>query len=312
MSLENNTYQPLVSIITVNYNNTGVTAELLLSLNNITYSNLEVIVVDNASEEDPSITLTAIRKDVKVLRSRINRGFAGGNNLGIREASGEYFFLVNNDTEFTEGLIEGLLEVFRQHRDAGVVSPKFHYFFHPGTIEYAGYQEVDHWTGRNSMIGCREQDNGQYDELKETPYAHGGGMMIAAKALRKVGLMPELYFLYYEEFDWCEMFKRKGYKIYYQYKSLIYHKESMTTGKNSVLKTYYITRNRILFMRRNMKGAALFIFLVYFTFLTIPKNTLQFLLKRELSHLKAFWSGVLWHLGHLKPMQTYVWHSRFY
>ncbi|HVI47680.1 MAG TPA: glycosyltransferase family 2 protein [Chitinophaga sp.] len=297
----NNTYQPRVSIVTVNYNNTAVTCELMASLHRISYSNLEVIVVDNASRENPEAAVKKIYPSAKIILSDTNLGFAGGNNLGIKAATGEYFFLVNNDTEFTEGLIEGLLEVFRQHPDAGVVSPKFHYFFHKGTIEYAGYHAVDMLTGRNSMIGCREQDNGQYDMLAETHYAHGGAMMVSAAAVEKVGLMPEVYFLYYEEFDWCEQFKKHGYKIYYQYKSLIYHKESMTTGKNSPLKTYYITRNRILFMRRNVKLPARLFFTCYFIFLTIPKNTVQFLLKRETVHMKAFWNGIFWNLKNPKP-----------
>ncbi|MFY0255809.1 glycosyltransferase family 2 protein [Chitinophaga sp. 30R24] len=296
----NNTPTPLISIITVNYNNARVTAELMVSLRHISYPNIEVIVVDNASDENPTAIVQQAYPTAMVIRSDKNLGFAGGNNLGIKVAKGAYFFLVNNDTEFTDGLIEGLLEVFREYPDAGMVSPKFHYFFQKGTIEYAGYQEVDMLTGRNSMIGCREEDRGQYDVLKETHYAHGGGMMANARVVQQVGLMPEMYFLYYEEFDWCEQFKRHGYKIYYQYKSLIYHKESMTTGKNSPLKTYYITRNRILFMRRNVKLSARLVFMLYFIFLTIPKNTLQFILKWELVHMKAFWKGILWHFKHPK------------
>lgn len=300
LSANRSTYHPLVSVITVNYNNTQVTCELLASLQKISYPRLEVIVVDNASKEDPSGIINTQYPSVKVIRSGENRGFAGGNNLGIQAAQGSYLFLVNNDTEFTEGLIEGLLEVFTQFPDAGVASPKFHYFFHKGTIEYAGYHAVDMFTGRNSMIGCHEPDQGQYDTIKATPYAHGGAMMISREALAKVGPMPELYFLYYEEFDWCEQFRRKGYKIYYQYKSLIYHKESMTTGKNSPLKTYYITRNRILFMRRNVQLPARLVFLLYFIFFTVPKNTLQFLLKREATHLKAFWRGIAWNMKNLR------------
>ncbi len=308
----NTEYKPLVSIVTVNYNNTAVTGELLDSLSGNSYGNVEVIVVDNASKEDPTQALLAISPAVKVIRSETNLGFAGGNNLGIKAASGSYLFLVNNDTEFTDGLIEGLLDIFRQYPDAGVVSPKFHYFFHKGTIEYAGYQAVDMLTGRNSMIGCKEIDKGQHDEVRETNYAHGGAMMISREAMEKVGLMPEVYFLYYEEFDWCEQFKRKGYKIYYQYKSLIYHKESMTTGKNSPLKTYYITRNRLLFMRRNVKLPIRLLFMIYFSCLTVPKNTLQFVIRRESVHLKAFWRGIFWNIRHFKKMKNYVRNSRFY
>lgn len=296
--LQENKIAPLVSIVTINYNTSSVTCELLASIAENSYPNVEVIVVDNASVEDPTAALLAIYPAAKVIRSATNKGFAGGNNLGIMAATGEYIFLVNNDTEFTDGLIEGLLEVFHAHPDAGMVSPKFHYFFHKGIIEYAGYQSVDVFTGRNSMIGCKEPDQGQYDQISATNYAHGGGMMTKAAVLKEVGLMPEVYFLYYEEFDWCEQFKRKGYKIYYQYKSLIYHKESMSTGKNSPLKTYYLTRNRILFMRRNVALPNRIIFLLYLALFTIPKNTLQFLLKREREHLKAFWKGIMWNVKH--------------
>jgi GT2 family glycosyltransferase len=296
--LQENNITPLVSIVTVNYNTTNVTCELLLSISRNSYKNVEVIVVDNASKEDPGPVLKAAYPAVKLIKSISNKGFAGGNNLGLEAAAGEYIFLVNNDTEFTDGLIEGLLETFRLHPDAGMVSPKFHYYFHPGVIEYAGYQSVDVFTGRNAMIGCKETDKGQYDQVAATNYAHGGGMMTTAAVLREVGPMPEVYFLYYEEFDWCEQFKRKGYKIYYQYKSLIYHKESMTTGKHSPLKTYYLTRNRILFMRRNVALPNRIIFLLYLVLFTIPKNTLQFILKRETEHLKAFWKGILWNVKH--------------
>lgn len=298
--LPGNSNTPLVSIITVNYNTTAVTGELLASVAKNSYRNVEVIVVDNASMEDPAAALLQAYPAVKVIRSEVNKGFAGGNNLGIRAATGEYLFLVNNDTEFTDGLIEGLLEVFSLHPDAGIVSPKFHYFFSPGTIEYAGYHAVDAFTGKNSMVGCKEPDNGQYDQLSATNYAHGGAMMVPAAVMKKVGLMPEIYFLYYEEFDWCEQFKRQNYKIYYQYQSLIYHKESMTTGKNSPLKTYYLTRNRILFMRRNVKLPARIFFLFYLMMFTIPKNTLTFIVRKEKAHLKAFWKGIFWNIKHFQ------------
>ncbi len=291
---------PFISIITVNYNSTVVTCELLSSILQLKYPYFEVIVVDNHSTENPSNKFSSILPAVKVVLSNKNLGFAGGNNLGIRHAAGEYLLFVNNDTELTPNMIEGMLEVFDKYQDAGVVSPKFHYYFHPNLIEYAGYQAVNIFNGRNNMIGCKEKDLGQYDELKQTHYAHGGAMMVPAKVIREVGLMPEIYFLYYEEFDWCEQIKRHGYKIYYQYKSLIYHKESMTTGKKSVLKTFYITRNRILFMRRNMQWASFAVFITYLSLITIPKNTVSFLVKKETDHLKAFWRGVIWNLTNFK------------
>src|SRR6202012_1740561 len=115
--------------------------------------------------------------------------------------------------------------------------------------------------------------------------------------IAKVGPMPELFFLYYEELAWSEQIKRKGYKVYYQPKSLIYHKESMTTGKASAFKTFYHTKNRIYYMRRNAPKAGLLVFYVWFTFFTVPKNTLTFLFKGQKDHLRSFWKGIMWHFN---------------
>src|SRR6185436_16210636 len=100
-----------------------------------------------------------------------------------------------------------------------------------------------------------------------------------SRVVEEAGMLNEPYFLYYEELDWSEQIKKKGYKIYYQPKSLIYHKESMSTGKASTLKTFYLTRNRILFMRRNAPKGAFLVFMLYFLFFTMPKNSLMYLLK---------------------------------
>jgi GT2 family glycosyltransferase len=290
---------PLVSIVTLTWNTTEITLDFLRSINEqCTYKNLEIVIVDNGSREDPTAVFKAVYPAAKVILNGKNLGFTGGNNVGLKAATGDYLFIVNNDTEFTPGLLEGLLEIFEKYPDAGIASPKFHYYFHKGTIEYAGYNTVNVFTGRNSMVGCKEKDNGQYNELRVTNYAHGGGMMVPRKVMDEVGLLPEQFFIYYEEFDWCEQIKRKGYKVYYQPKSLIYHKESMTTGKSSPFKTFYHTKNRILFMRRNMALPNYIIFLIYFMFLTIPKNSATFIFKGQKQHLRSFWKGILWHFNH--------------
>jgi GT2 family glycosyltransferase len=290
---------PLISIIALNWNTTAITCDFLHSINaHCVYKNLEVIIVDNGSNEDPTSVFKEIYHDVIVICNSKNLGFAAGNNVGIRAAKGDYLFIVNNDTEFTPGLLEELVAIFEKYPDAGIACPKFHYFFQKGTIEFAGYQSVNVFTGRNGMIGCKEKDQGQYNEIKVTNYAHGGAMMVPRKVIDDAGLMPEVFFLYYEEFDWSEKIKRKGYKIYYQPKALIYHKESMTTGKSSTLKTFYLTRNRILFMKRNMTIPNYIVFLLYFTFFTIPKNTATFIFKGQKEHLRSFWKGIMWHFNH--------------
>ena len=223
-------------------------------------------------------------------------GFAGGNNLGVNKAKGEYLFFINNDTIVPKGCIGPLVETLRTNPTIGMVSPKIKFHWNPSLIQYAGYTPMNHWTIRNNSIGYHQEDDGRFDSEGETNSIHGAAMMVPKKVVEKVGMMTEIYFLYYEEHDWAEMIKRAGYKIYYQPKSYILHKESLSTGKFSPLKTYYISRNRILFARRNFRPLPLLVSLLFQTFISIPKNALTFLLKKEFEHLSAFWRAVTWNL----------------
>jgi GT2 family glycosyltransferase len=151
-------------------------------------------------------------------------------------------------------------------------------------------------TARGTAIGYGEKDLGQYNQSHETSRAHGAAMMVSRKVVEDIGLMADLFFLYYEEMDYCERIKRAGYSIWYEAASTIHHKESMSTGKGSTLKTYYLTRNRLLYQRRNVKGIQLFVSIIFFMIVSIPKNTLDYLLKGKPEMLKAFWRGILWNL----------------
>lgn len=282
------TQKPLVSIITVNYRQAAVTVDLLRSIGENTYKNVEVIVVDNGSLEDCSAIFKKAYPSVKNLISTENLGFAGGNNLGIKAATGDYLFFINNDTIVTDGLIEALLSRFSTNPSIGAVSPKIRYFNNPNVIQYAGFTEINQLTGRNEAIGKNETDKGQHDSPYATAYAHGAAMMISRELLEKVGNMPEEFFLYYEELDWCAQIKRAGFAIWYEPAGLIYHKESAAVGKMSPLKIYYITRNRLLFMRRNVSGWRLATFLTYFYSVTVPIKSVSFLLRQQFSLFVPF------------------------
>ncbi len=287
--------KPLVSIVSINYNGARVTCEMLASLQRITYPNIEVIIVDNASAEDASV----IKKEhpwITFIRSEKNLGFAGGNNLGFNAAKGKYFLMLNNDTEVEPGFLEPLVDRFEKDASVGAVSPKIIFHHSPGVIQFAGFNPINPYTGRGTAIGFGEKDNGQYNTSHTTSRAHGAAMMVSRKVVEEIGLMADLFFLYYEEMDYCERIKRSGYSIWYEATSTIFHKESISTGKGSTLKTYYLTRNRLLYQRRNVKGFRLFVSLIFFLVVSIPKNTFQYLLKGKTDMLKAFWRGVLWNV----------------
>jgi GT2 family glycosyltransferase len=288
---------PLVSIISINYNQPAVTCEMLASLRQLTYPNYEVIVVDNASPTADPTPIATQFPEVQLVRSARNLGFAGGNNLGLLKAKGKYVLFLNNDTEVVPGLLEPLVALFEQNPRAGIASPKVRYYHSDGLIQYAGCVGINAWTGRGRTIGSRETDRGQYDTSYATSLAHGSCMMLPMRVIQEVGLMPELYFLYYEEHDWCQMVLRAGYECHYVGTTVIYHKESVSVGKASVLQTHYMYRNRLLFMRRNLRGWQFWVSASYFLLVAVPRHTLRFALRARRDHLRAMWRGLGWHLG---------------
>lgn len=279
-----------LSIITINYNGVKDTCELIDS---ITFnSNIEVIVVDNASTQNEAKIISEKYPHVKVIRSSRNLGFAGGNNIGIKEAKGKFILLINNDTYFKEFNIESLIERLESSNNIGIVCPKLRFAWGNNPIQYAGYTPLSPITVRNQAIGFGEEDRGQYNTAHPTPYAHGAAMLIKREAIDKVGLMPECYFLYYEELDWSMMFTRAGYEIWYNPASTVFHKESQSTGQNSPLRTYYITRNRLLLVKRNYKGINKYLSYIYLIGIVAPRDIIKFTLQGRLDLVKVVYRGI--------------------
>ena len=278
-----------ISIITINYNGLEDTCALIESIPS--NKDMEVIVVDNASQQDEASIIQNKFPQVKVIRSKQNLGFAGGNNLGIKEAKGKYIFLVNNDTVFKEFNLLPLIEKLESSPQIGIVCPKIRFAWGNNPIQFAGYTPLSKITIRNQAIGFDEEDQGQHDTPHSTPYAHGAAMLIKQEAIEIVGLMPECYFLYYEELDWSMMFTRAGYEIWYEPACTIYHKESQSTGQNSPLRTYYITRNRLLLVKRNWRGIYKYLAYLYLSCLVVPRDMIKYLIKGRYDLSKSVLKG---------------------
>lgn len=279
-----------LSIITINYNGIKDTCELIDS---IPFCNdMEVIVVDNTSKEDEASIIANQYPQVKIIRSSQNLGFAGGNNLGIKEAKGKYLLLINNDTYFRDFNVDSLIKRLESSDKIGIVCPKLRFAWGNCPIQFAGYTPLSPITMRNKAIGFGEEDHEQYNTAHPTPYAHGAAMLIKREAIDKVGLMPECYFLYYEELDWSMMFTRAGYEIWYDPACTVYHKESKTTGQNSPLRTYYITRNRLLLVKRNYKGINKYLSYIYLIGIVAPRDIIKYALQGRFDLVKAVYRGI--------------------
>jgi GT2 family glycosyltransferase len=296
---------PLVSIVTINYNQLIVTCQLLESLQKITYPNIEIFVVDNASPDDNPQAIKEQFPEIKLIISTKNLGFAGGNNLAIRHIKGKYLLLLNNDTEVEPGFLEPLVDKCETNPNIGGVSPKIRYYHHPNIIQFSGQAPMNLYTMRSFGYGYGSEDNGQFDRDAKTNFLHGAAMMVPMRVIKKVGLMPECYFLYYEELDWCSMIKAAGYELWYVSQSLVFHKESISVGKATPFKTYYINRARLIFLKRNTSGLTFVLATLYQLFIAIPKNALFFLLKGKTAHFKAYIRAVGWYFSHFNAQEIH-------
>lgn len=253
-----------VFIVILNFNGWQNTIECLKSLKKLVLPKnvvVEPLVVDNASRDDSVKKIKEEFPEVAMIENQVNLGFTGGNNEGARLAlasGADFVMLLNNDTIVHSDLVKNLLGPFEQDTVGGVL-PKIYfergYEFHKRrykkdelgkVIWYAGGKmDWDNLIGKN--IGVDEVDQGQFDIRMEVELATGCCLMIRADLLSKMGLFDDKYFLYYEDADFSERLRRAGYKIIYEPKAIVWHKNAESSGVGSDLHDYYISRNRLLF-----------------------------------------------------------------
>lgn len=245
-----------VSIILVNYNTTEDTIECVKNLESISYSNFDVIIVDNKSKEEEFNRLSNFVRDVEkctLISSDKNGGFAYGNNIGIKLAKkrkSDYILLLNSDTEVEKDFLNYLVETIEEDiKSIAIAIGKINYYYDKKKIWYGG-GEID-W---NKYIGVHfgenENDIGQYETKKEITFATGCAMLINASINTDITL-PEEYFMYYEDVDFCARLLNEGYKIIYEPKSVIYHKVGASGGgAASPFTLRWSNRGRLIFMNK--------------------------------------------------------------
>jgi GT2 family glycosyltransferase len=246
---------PAVSVIILNWNRSRDTCECLESVFKIRYPNYSVVVVDNGSDDGSAAEIEKAFDRVLVIRNEDNLGYAEGNNVGIRhalESGADYIWLLNNDTVVDRDALIAMVELAERDHGIGILGSKIYYFDQPEILWFAG-ATIDWKRAVSAHTGRLEKDTGQYEVEKEVDRVTGCSMLIRRKALEKVGLFDEKFFLYAEEVDLCVRAWKKGFRNYYVPKSIVYHKISVSTGENSVpVYAYYNTRNFLYLIRKNV------------------------------------------------------------
>lgn len=264
-----------IFIIILNWNRANDTIKCIKSLKNLYIDgcDINILVVDNASSENSlsKIKLNLRFRNSKLLVNKKNLGFSGGNNVGIKYALAEkadYIMVLNNDTRVDKKLILTMLDVAINTNNFGAASPKIYFEkdfeFHKSryknsdlgnVIWYAG-GKIDWKNVYGFPRGVDEVDKGRYNKVEETDFATGTCMFLSRKALKKVGLFDEKFFMYYEDTDLSVRLNKAGFKVLYVPEGIVWHKVAQSSGIGSDLNDYFITRNRLLFGMRyaNMRA----------------------------------------------------------
>ena len=248
---------PKISILILNWNGLEDTIECLESLKKITCSNFEAIVVDNGSKgNDVEVLRERFGDFIHIVENDKNYGFAEGNNIGMRyalERGTDYILLLNNDTVVDPGFLAELVKFTQSDDRMGVVGPKIYFYDEPDKISFAG-GKLSLLKGSSSTIGINEIDAGQWDEVREVDYVDGACFLIKREVIEKVGMFDPRYFVYWEDNDLCFRARKAGYKMFYVPEAKIWHKGSQASpGELVHHRTYLLTRNRILFMRKHAR-----------------------------------------------------------
>jgi GT2 family glycosyltransferase len=249
--------QPAVSIIVLNYNGCEDTLACLRSLEHLTYPDVQIIVVDNASTDGSEGAIRAAYPMLTFIQTGANLGFTGGNNVGIRyalEHGADYVMLLNNDTIVAPDFISLLVEAAESNPTIGVVGPMIYYYNNPEQIWSAG-GEIDWKRGLTTNIGVNEFDQSQFGiEPVQVDFVTGCALLAKRAVWEKVGLLDDKFFMYYEETEWCVRAHRGGYEIYLVPMAMVWHKISIEARAASPRTYYYMTRNRLLFLRNSKAG----------------------------------------------------------
>lgn len=323
--------EPKVVIVTLNWNGWRDTIECLDSILKIKYQNYKIIIVDNNSQDNSReairdyirkynikvkenngtvmesskiIEFTEhILKDENRVNDAVNRlqnnkfalltneknyGFAEGNNLAIKFAlklAPEYILLINNDTVVANNFLEELLNAIQKDGKIVFACPKIYYYDYKGRKDRIAYGggHIDLRTG-NSVIE-------NYQKEMDINYITGACLLVRAPIFQLIGLFDSRFFTYWEETDLCIRGLNRGYKAIYVPSSNIWHKISASNVRGK--KIYYLSRNKILFMKKNRDDLGYCYFLIYNSFIFLKNLLVYTLVYRDIDAVALLIRGQL-------------------
>lgn len=276
-----------VVAIVPTFNSWDTLKDCLKSLIAQTHKLERILVIDNASTDGTLESITTFAKNIKtdsniaIFRNSKNLGVTGGRNRGIKEAGNDYDFLLffDHDMVADKEMVKELITVSERSKDIGIATPKIYYSDQKDQIWAAG-TGINLWTGQILFRGGK--NTRQFEDVEEVQVAPAS-FLVKREVLNKIGGFDDVFFATYEDTDFCFRARANGFLTFYTPNGVAYHKipfDESTSNKRLLIRTYFIGRNRVIFMKRYAKSFFIFlcflpVFFLYYLFISIKLGKLN-------------------------------------
>lgn len=249
--------QPKVSIVILNWNGRKHLQQFLPFVVCSTYSNMEIVLADNASADDSVEFVQKNYPQIKIIQLSENFGFAKGYNEALKQVHADYYVLLNSDVEVEPDWIEPVINLMESDKNIAACQPKLRMYANKALFEYAGaaggwLDRLGYPFARGRIFDICEEDKGQYNNATEIFWASGAAMFVRSNVYNEMGGLDEYFFAHQEEIDLCWRMQLHGYKIMVCPASVVYHVGGGTLPKGNEIKVFLNFRNNLIMMAKNL------------------------------------------------------------
>lgn len=255
--------QPSVAVVILNWNGKDYLQQFLPSVLESEYSNLQIIVADNASTDNSVAFLQQNFPSVRIIQNNSNSGYAGGYNKALQQVDADIYVLLNSDVEVTKNWIQPVVDLMQSDKTIAACQPKILSYNNKDLFEYAGasggwIDKFGYPFSRGRVFEVTEQDKGQYDDAAPCFWATGAALFIRKEDFQSMHGFDEYFFAHQEEIDLCWRLQLHGKKIFVQPSSVVYHVGGGTLPAGNSRKVYYNFRNNLIMLHKNLPAGKKF------------------------------------------------------
>lgn len=286
--------EPHVVSIILNTDRRDDTLACLASLQQATYKNHSIIVLDNGSSDGSVQAIRSSFPAVQIIELADNHGYAGNNNVGIRAAlaqQADWVFVLNEDTILAPDCLAHLVKVCQSDPHIGVVGPMVYHHDEPDIIQSAGGRLGRYWQSRH--IAQNEADQGEFTAPHRVEWISGCAILVRRAVIEQVGMLDERFFCYWEETEWCLRASKQGWCIMHVPQAKLWHKGVQRDYLPSPSVTYYSTRNRFLMLAKHRAPLTAWVVAWGQILRTLTSWTIKPKWRSMHEHRDAMWQGVL-------------------